>query len=179
MQELIFEFGVINLGFLGSKFTWAKGGWGNSAIKRRLDSAIASMAWRLAYSKAVISHLGVIRFNHTPILLDSNSVTSFAHRPFRFEAVWTWDLGCHEVINHAWNGEAHGSDFIVLCKKQVATREALWKWNKVFGICQDKINNLLLKINLIREKKSMQENGSMEIKLQANLAKWLLRSEML
>lgn len=167
------------MGFLGSKFTWAKGGWGNSAIKRRLDSAIASMAWRLAYPKAVISHLGVIRFNHTPILLDSNLVTSFAHRPFRFEAVWTWDLGCHEVINHAWNGEAHGSDFIVLCKKQVATREALRKWNKVFGICQDKINNLLLKIKLIQEKKSMQENGSMEIKLQADLAKWLLRSEML
>ena len=73
----------------------------------------------------------------------------------------------------------HGSDYIVLCKKQVATREALWKWNKVFGICQDKINNLLLKIKLIQEKKSMQENGSMEIKLQADLAKWLLRSEML
>ena len=82
LQELIFEFGVIDLSFLGSKFTWAKGRRCNSAIKRRLDKAIASMVWRLAYPKATISHLRAIRSNHTPILLDSNSVTSFAHRPF-------------------------------------------------------------------------------------------------
>jgi len=34
LKELMLEFGAIDLGFSGSKFTWAKGRWGNSAVKR-------------------------------------------------------------------------------------------------------------------------------------------------
>ena len=40
LKDLMFEFRAIDLGYLGSKFTWAKGNWGNIAIKRRLDSDI-------------------------------------------------------------------------------------------------------------------------------------------
>ena len=44
LKELMFEFEAIDLGFLGSKFTWAKGGWGNASIKRRLDRGITNMS---------------------------------------------------------------------------------------------------------------------------------------
>ena len=86
LQELMFEFGAIDLGFSGNKFTWAKGRWGKSTVKRRLDRAIASISWRLAFPKASVAHLSAIESDHTPICLDSNPVESFAHRPFRFEA---------------------------------------------------------------------------------------------
>nr|POE84009.1 hypothetical protein CFP56_54799 [Quercus suber] len=85
LNELMFEFGAIDLGYTGSKYTWAKDKWGNASIKRRLDRGIANISWRLAFPRASISHLGAIRSDHTPILLDTNPQSSFAHRPFRFE----------------------------------------------------------------------------------------------
>ena len=72
--------------------------WGSSAIKRRLDRGIASISWHLAFPKALVSHLGAINSDHTPILLDTNPDDSFAHRPFRFEAAWVRDNGCISVV---------------------------------------------------------------------------------
>lgn len=88
LKELLLEFNVVDLGYSGNKFTWAKGKWGSAAIKKRLDRGVVSISWRLAHPKDSITHLGAIKFAHTPILLDTNPSNSFAHRPFRFEAVW-------------------------------------------------------------------------------------------
>nr|POE71798.1 hypothetical protein CFP56_65790 [Quercus suber] len=79
LKELIFEFGAIDLGYLGNSFTWARGSWGSSAIKRRLDRGIASISWRLAFPKAAVSHLGAINSNHALILLNTNPENNFAH----------------------------------------------------------------------------------------------------
>lgn len=40
LKDLMFEFGAIDLGFSGGKYTWEKGKWGNAAIKRRLDKEL-------------------------------------------------------------------------------------------------------------------------------------------
>ena len=143
----MFDFGAVDLGYNGNKFTWAKGKWGNASIKRRLDRGIANISWRLAFPDASISHLGAIRSDHAPILLDTNPQSSFVHRPFRFEATWLRDNRCQPVIEQAWKQNVGGLDFIKLYKKQATTRDALRKWNKeVFGKCQDKINLLIQKI---------------------------------
>lgn len=130
LKELIFEHGAIDLGYLGNAFTWARGSWGSSAIKRRLDRAIASISWRLAFLKAAVAHLGAINSDHTPILLDTNLKESFAQRPFRFEAAWIRDNGCNSVVEKAWKAEVSGSALDKLYKKQDLTRRALRKWNK-------------------------------------------------
>ena len=94
------------------------------------------MSWILAYPGATIVHLGAIKSDHTPILLDTNPRSNFAHRPFRFEVTWVRDDWCHEVIESAWRDQVAGSEFIRLYKKQASTRDALRKWNKeVFGNC--------------------------------------------
>ena len=127
-----------------------------------------------------ISHLGAIKSDHTAILLDSRPTDSFAHRPFRFEVAWTRDPRCYEVIDNAWSVEANGSELIILCKRQEATRSALRKWNKeVFEKCQDKISTILREVKLIQYRDSSDNNGSNESKLQAKLSEWLIRSEIL
>ena len=130
LKEFMFEFGAIDLGFSGCKFTSAKGRWGNASIKRRLNRGIANMSWRLAYPGASIVHFGAIKSDHAPILLDTNPQSNFAHRPFRFEVTWLRDDQCHEVIESAWKDQVAGSKFIRLYKKQASTRDALRKWNK-------------------------------------------------
>lgn len=73
-----------------------------------------------------------------------------------------------------------GSALIKLCKKQAATRSALRKWNKqVFGHYQDRINQLLKKISDVQNGPHSEENGRVEDTLQAELAEWLARCEIL
>ncbi|XP_075659200.1 uncharacterized protein LOC142629097 [Castanea sativa] len=166
--------------YSGNSFTWARGRWGSSAIKRRLDRGIASISWRLAFPKATISHLGAIKSDHTPILLNVNPDDSFAHRPFRFEAAWIRDNGCNSVVEKAWASVSSNSAFSKLYKKQDATREALRKWNnEVFGNCQDRINRLMKNINEVQRKSPSEENGRIEEALQLELSEWLMRSEIL
>ena len=180
LKDLMFDFGAVDLGYNGNKFTWAKGKWGNASIKRRLDRGIANISWRLAFPDASISHLGAIRSDHAPILLDTNPQSSFAHRPFRFEATWLRDNRCQSVIEQAWKQNVGGSDFIKLYKKQATTRDALRKWNKeVFGKCQDKINLLIQKIKEAQDLPPSSEAEALESALQSELSEWLLRSETL
>ena len=90
-----------DLGFSGNKFTWARGGWGNSPVKRRLDRGISNISWRLAFSQASIAHLSAIKSDHAPILLHTNLEDTFAHKPFRFEAAWIRDDRCAAVVDKA------------------------------------------------------------------------------
>ena len=180
LKDLMFEVGAIDLGYSGVKYTWAKGRWGNATIKRRLDHGIANISWRLAYPKATLTHLGAIGSDHTPIVLDTNPQSSFAHRPFRFEVAWLRDERCASVIDSAWNDEHGGSEFTRLCKKQAATRDALKKWNKeVFRKCQERINAILKRIKEIQSQPPSFQYGDLEAALQAELSEWLLRSETL
>ena len=156
----MFELNAVDLRYSGNKYTWARGKWGTASIKRRLDRGIANISCQLAFPKASITHLGAINSDHAPILLDTNPIDSFAHRPFRFEAVWLRDEGCSAVIENAWKIKVAGSDFIRLYKKQANTRDALRKWNKeVFGRCQDRINSLIKKINDVQGRQPSHENG--------------------
>lgn len=71
-----------------------------------MDRAIASISWRLTFPKATVTHLGTLKSNHTPILLDTNPNDSFTRRPFWFEAAWIRDNGCNFVVDKPWNEEA-------------------------------------------------------------------------
>uniref|UniRef100_A0A2N9EYL8 Reverse transcriptase domain-containing protein n=1 Tax=Fagus sylvatica TaxID=28930 RepID=A0A2N9EYL8_FAGSY len=155
--EMMFELGAIDLGYSGNQFTWSNNRWGRNAIKERLDRGIASMSWRLKFPKATIYHLGAIKSDHCPIVLDTNPVDTFYPRPFRFEAAWTRDP-----------------------RKQYNTQMALKKWNReVFGHCQHRIDSLMLQIQQIQQNEATEENHRNEACLQYELSEWLLRNEIL
>nr|POE97435.1 hypothetical protein CFP56_05430 [Quercus suber] len=105
LKEFIFEFNAIDLGFSG--------------IKRRLDKGIASISWHLAFPSAAMAHLGALKSNHTPILLDTNPKDSIAHRPFRFKAAWIRDSGCNSIMEKAWNVQARGSFVKILREREL------------------------------------------------------------
>uniref|UniRef100_A0A2N9GTN8 Reverse transcriptase domain-containing protein n=1 Tax=Fagus sylvatica TaxID=28930 RepID=A0A2N9GTN8_FAGSY len=157
LQDMMFELGAIDLGYSGNQFTWSNNRWGRNAIKERLDRGIASMSWRLKFPKATIYHLGAIKSDHCPIVLDTNPVDTFYPRPFRFEAAWTRDP-----------------------RKQYNTQMALKKWNReVFGHCQHRIDSLMLQIQQIQQNEATEENHRNEACLQYELSEWLLRNEIL
>lgn len=180
LRDLMFGFSAIDSGFSGNKFTWAKGKWGSATVKRRLDRGIASISWRLAFPKATISHLGAIKSDHSPLLLDTCPSDSFAHRLFRFKATWMRDPNCFLVIENAWNTKVRGSVLSILYKKQEATCKVLHKWNKeVFGLCQTRINSLVQQISEVQRNNPSLDNGNSEEALQSKLEEWLTRSKVL
>jgi exonuclease III len=160
LRELLFDLGAVDLGFSGNKFTWRNNRWGKGSICERLDRAIASMNWRTTFPKATVMHLGAINSDHAPLLIDTNPREEFLPRPFRFEAMWTRDHCCSEVIKEAWKTKVFGSPCFKLARKQEVTSVALRKWNKhEFGLCHTRIRELSNNIEAIQRKKKTEGNG--------------------
>uniref|UniRef100_A0A2N9HI63 Reverse transcriptase domain-containing protein n=1 Tax=Fagus sylvatica TaxID=28930 RepID=A0A2N9HI63_FAGSY len=76
------------------------------------------MNWITTFPKATVMHLGAINSDHAPLLIDTNPRDEFLPRPFRFEAMWTRDHCCSEVIKEAWKTKVFGSPCFKLARKQ-------------------------------------------------------------
>jgi hypothetical protein len=180
LNNLMFDLGAVDLGLSGTKFTWCNKRWGSGCIRERLDRGIANTSWRLAFPRAVVFHLGVVKSNHCPILIDTNPVDVRVPRPFRFEAMWANDPWCFDVVNEAWQREVFGNDCFKLYKKQYFTTSTLQIWNKeVFEHCQSRINKITGKIEKIQCEALLEENFAVEAKLQYELNLWLSRNEIM
>jgi hypothetical protein len=96
-----------DLGFVGDSYTWKRG-----RIRERLDRVVANNAWNLLHPGVLVQHLGYIRSDHRPILLDTEAqqVQLNNHKgPRRFEAKWLREPQFREVVEHAWGEVGHQS----------------------------------------------------------------------
>jgi hypothetical protein len=94
-----------DLGYSGDPFTWKRG-----RMRQRLDRAVATQSWLVQHPGAMVKHLGYIKSDHWPILLDTDYQTGVAHQwpgPRWFEAKWLRDKNLREVVQNAWNGASH------------------------------------------------------------------------
>uniref|UniRef100_A0A2N9FQS3 Reverse transcriptase domain-containing protein n=1 Tax=Fagus sylvatica TaxID=28930 RepID=A0A2N9FQS3_FAGSY len=180
LRELLFDLAAIDLGFSSNKYTWWNKRWGLGAIRERLDRAIANVSWRLAFPKAAVTHLGAINSDHAPLLIDTNPIDEYCPRPFRFEAMWTKDHQCGNVIKEAWSTRFVGSHPLVFYCKQAKTISALKKWNRdSFGHCQTRIKEILNQIEEEQLKERTECNARLEARLQRDLNEWLRRNEVM
>ncbi|KAK3231896.1 hypothetical protein Dsin_003777 [Dipteronia sinensis] len=95
---------LVDLGFIGSKFTWmTKRGIGE-AIWEWLDRAFCFMDWRLQYAEGFVRHLPRVVSDHCPVLiqLHSNHIPNASCKSFRFEAVWLKHRKFEDVISKNW-----------------------------------------------------------------------------
>ena len=82
LKDILFELGAVDLGFSDNTFTWTNKRWGKNCIKDILDRGIANISWRLNFPKATIFHLGAIKLDHCPLLLDTWPQALISNRPF-------------------------------------------------------------------------------------------------
>lgn len=64
--------GLVDLGFIGSKFTWSYGTSVETRRTARLDRALCCNEWRRLFPEAIVRHLNHAYFDHCPVLLDLN-----------------------------------------------------------------------------------------------------------
>lgn len=78
--------GLIDLGYIGSKYTWNHGVAMETMRSARLDREFYDEKWRSRYSDASIHHLHHSYLDHCPLLLrlESSAAMNYGKRPFFF-----------------------------------------------------------------------------------------------
>ena len=72
MQEfrsVLLHCGLIDLGFIGNRFTWNNSREGDAYVHLRLDRACAMLEWQEIFPQAQVCHLIASYSDHIPILL--------------------------------------------------------------------------------------------------------------
>jgi len=74
---------LLEIGFNGPQFTW-----GNSTSHIKIDRALVDKCWFTKYHNATVTHLPKFKYDHCPVLVNTNShvFSEKKRRPFRFFA---------------------------------------------------------------------------------------------
>lgn len=90
LKYFLFWTCLLDLGFVGNRFTWCNSHFGRDKIDAHLDYALANESWISLFIECSISHLPKVLSDHSPILFKAgHQVVTFRPRPiFRFENFW-------------------------------------------------------------------------------------------
>lgn len=122
--------GMVDLGFVGNRYTWCHGSNMETRRTVRLDWALNCYGWRRLFAKATVRHLCHVHSDHCLILLELGGVRKkrLEDRPFHFQAAWLLHPGFYSWMEKEW---IRGGNLM-----QSLTRfsEKLNAWNKdTFG----------------------------------------------
>ncbi|XP_052117791.1 uncharacterized protein LOC127747682 [Arachis duranensis] len=99
--------GLIDLEFVGSRFTWRGPIWnGFDRVFKRLDRALSNPPWRTKFHEALVKILPRTNFDYYPLsITNEGNPSNKDRRPFRFEMMWTMQLDFKPLVEHNWKAE--------------------------------------------------------------------------
>ncbi|KAA3472035.1 reverse transcriptase [Gossypium australe] len=129
-RDTINDIRLIDFGFVGLPFTWARGNSHQSRIQCRLDRTLGNIAARHKWAECLVQHLPRLNSDHAPLLirLNGNTPPDRNLRPFRFQAAWLQHPDFNTLVQDNWRTDDHITDALENMSKQCL------QWNKsVFG----------------------------------------------
>lgn len=95
---------MIELDFVGPRFTWSHGNSVETRRSARLDRALCDEGWRRRFPEAFVKHCAHGYSDHSPVLLQRqpHAVERMGDRPFRFQAAWLTHRQFMEFIKAQW-----------------------------------------------------------------------------
>lgn len=93
---------LIDLGFIGPRFTWSHGKNTQQRSSAILDRALLDIAWHQRFSDSKVMHCPHSYSDHCPLLLSTHPYRSDAvgERHFHFEVAWLSDQEVYGI----WGG---------------------------------------------------------------------------
>uniref|UniRef100_A0A803PCR1 Reverse transcriptase domain-containing protein n=1 Tax=Cannabis sativa TaxID=3483 RepID=A0A803PCR1_CANSA len=179
LRRMVNRVGLVDLGYQGPGFTWAKGysrnmHSGRNCIKRaRLDRGLATTDWRIQFPNAIVEHLSATVSDHRPILLDTIGGVRCCSRLFKYENMWARDKRCFWVVKEAWAKRLHHNPQVNFHRKVKQTGQKLSYWNKT------QFKNVQNQVSLKRLPLQEVENQNQEDLMAIDMAKHELNEALL
>ena len=103
-KECLDKCNMIDIGFLGPRFTWTNRRDIQALIQERIDRVFVNPSWCLLYPEARVIHLTRCHSNHCPILLEMQLITNIGRkRPFRFQTCLLSEPSFRPIVSRAWS----------------------------------------------------------------------------
>lgn len=116
---------LLDLGFIGTPFTWTNGRLGNQIVRTCIDRAHANFQWLSLFLDSKVFHLPRPRSNHCPILLKTLTFTHKGQKPFCFESMWMNHPDFKNIVANCWNQQNLTLHDIIIRFSNILTL-----WNK-------------------------------------------------
>ncbi|GLT46247.1 hypothetical protein SLA2020_200180 [Shorea laevis] len=115
---------MLDLGFIGGRFTWVNMQPDGQVIRERLDRVWCNTDWKLYFPEASVFHLPRVHSDHNPILLDLEpSKQSCGKRPFRLEKFWVDHPEFQNLVQVCWGNNDHNTS---QCLEAMMNRAKSW-----------------------------------------------------
>ena len=104
-----------DLGFIGQRYTQCNERCGKHRTKLKLDRMVASESWIEKFPEAGVHNFAMSISNHCLLMLFLNrrQHRKLVRKRFFFEAIWTREEGCREVIKEVWDPSRRDPDLLI------------------------------------------------------------------
>jgi len=151
--------GLVDLPFVGKKYTWFKS---NGTAKSRLDRILVSEEWLNQWpaSKQYVQPRMVS--DHCALVLKS-CIKDWGPKPFRSLDVWLAEPGFKALVKEKWGSYlVHGNSMSILKDKLKLLKADIRVWNKeVFGCMEFNKKTIAAEIEDLDDNDVLKENGKM------------------
>ncbi|XP_031131672.1 uncharacterized protein LOC116033057 [Ipomoea triloba] len=183
-NDMLSDCELSDLGMVGYQFTWERGRGTDRWVEERLDRAVGTLDWCVAFNEATVHNIHTLSSDHSAICLDPEArLVNRVRRHFKFEAAWLLDEDCRKVVEQSW-GFSSGLAFerkISNCGKD------LWRWGgdyfSKFGRKIQKLRGILEQLRGSRRDEDVFRYHQVEGELRRLLAQeeifWRQRSKQL
>ena len=142
---------------------------------------VANEDWRELFPKAEVHHVSMSASDHCLLALFLRHRTSPRplKRRFFFEAIWTRDERCKEVIERAWDPFKGGSKFQIQDRIK-SCQFQLQKWNReVYGNVSKNLKNKQRRLQQLEALNMLHETAGEIIELRKEINETLNREELM
>lgn len=170
LLDCMLSCGMIDVGFVGQKFTWSnKRRVG--PIMERLDRSWDNVDWMSLFPSAIMKVLPRLTSDHFPILLTLVKPNDFQKpKPFLFEPMWCLNFSFACILNVEWSKSEK-----LFFEKLIELSPVLDSWNKnVFGNVFKKKARILVRIEGIQKYQGNQGFSIFLFDLEASLQEELM-----
>ncbi|XP_047943003.1 uncharacterized protein LOC125189817 [Salvia hispanica] len=143
LAETIEDCRLLDPGFDGAAFTWAKNG-----LFERLDRILVSETWTSSFEATRVTNLPRVSSDHGPILARCKLAnTTTTGRAFQFQNMWTRHEGFLGLVREVWVQPTGAGGLLSLQIKLARVKRALKEWNReVFGNIHANVKNMEVEI---------------------------------